>query len=150
MRSVRDIAVLENIPVLVRASLNAEVVDGKVTNDFRLRRAVPTIDFLRKQHARVILISHITGTGTETLRPMYEAMKRWVPDMQFCDVSTGPKARDAVRELLPGGVLMLENLRRNKGEVANDPEFARALAELADVFVEDSFDVCHRKHASVV
>lgn len=150
MRTVYDIKVLENIPVLVRASLNAEAVDGNVTNDFRLRRALPTIEYLRARHARVILISHITGSGTETLRPMYEAMAKWIPGMEFCDMSTGAKVREAVRQLSPGGVLMLENLRRNKGEEANDPEFARALAELADVFVQDSFDVCHRKHASVV
>lgn len=150
MRTIRDIKVLENIPVLVRASLNAEAVDGRVTNDFRLRRALPTIEYLRARHARVILISHITGSGTETLRPMYDAMAKWIPGLRFCDVSVGAKAREAVRQMSPGDVLMLENLRRNKGEEANDRDFALALAELADVFVEDSFDVCHRRHASVV
>lgn len=150
MRTVRDIKVLENIPVLVRASLNAEAIDGKVTNDFRLRSALPTIEYLRARHARVILISHISGSGTETLRPMYDAMAKWIPGMRFCDVSTGAKAREAVRQLPAGGVLMLENLRRDRGEEANSREFALALAELADAFVEDSFDVCHRMHASVV
>lgn len=150
MKSVRDIKVLENVPVLLRTSLNAPVENGKVTNAFRLKSALPTIEYLRSKHARVILISHISGKGTETLMPMYEAMKQWIPDIAFCPVSTGEEARKAVRELLPGHVLMLENLRRNVGEEKNDPEFAKELASLADVFVQDSFDVCHREHASVV
>lgn len=150
MRTVRDIPVLENIPVLLRTSLNVPVENGKVENTFRLESALPTINYLRERHAKVVLISHITGTGTETLKPMYEAMQKWLPDIAWCPVATGKEARDAVRALSPGGVLMLENLRRNPGEEKNDPEFAKELASLADVFVEDSFDVCHREHASIV
>lgn len=150
MRSVTKIRVLENIPVLVRAALNVPIRDGEVAGSFRLRQALPTIEYLRKRHARVILIGHIGDKGTETLEPVYRAMKTLIPDLAFCPVTTGPRAREAVRALSPGGVLMLENLRRDKGEQGNDPGFAAALADLADVFVEDSFDVCHRKHASVV
>ncbi len=117
---------------------------------FRLRRALPTIEYLRARHARVVLIGHIGEKGTETLEPVFEALKLHVPGLSFCPVATGAQARAAVRSLPPGGVLMLENLRRNPGEVGNSPEFAAELAELADIFVEDSFDVCHRKHASVV
>ncbi len=150
MKGVRDIKVLENVPVLLRTSLNAPVENGKVTNAFRLKSALPTIQYLQSKHARIILISHISGKGTETLQPMYEAMKEWIPDIVFCPVSIGEEARKAVRDLLPGKVLMLENLRRNAGEEKNEPEFAKELASLADVFVQDSFDVCHREHASVV
>jgi phosphoglycerate kinase len=150
MRSITEIPRLENIPVLVRAALNVPVENGKVMNSFRLRSALPTIDFLRKAHARVVLIGHIGEKGTETLEPVYQAMKELVPGMVWCPVTTGTDARAAVRNLPAGGVLMLENLRRDAGEVGNSEEFARKLAELADVFVEDSFDVCHREHASVV
>ncbi|KND46931.1 MAG: phosphoglycerate kinase [Parcubacteria bacterium C7867-004] len=150
MRSVKKIKVLENIPVLVRTALNVPVANGEVTGAFRLRRALPTIEYLRKKHARVILIGHIGEKGTETLEPVYEAMREMIPGLAFCPVSTGARAREAIRQLAPGGVLMLENLRRDKGEVGNDPKFARELAELADIFVQDSFDVCHRSHASVV
>lgn len=150
MRSVRDIEVLENIPVLLRTSLNVPVENGTVTNAFRLKSALPTINYLRERYARVILISHISGKGTETLQPMHEAMKEWIPHIAFCPVSVGEEARAAVRALRPGGVLMLENLRRNAGEEKNDHDFAKELASLADVFVQDSFDVCHREHASVV
>lgn len=150
MKTVRELTALENVPVLLRTSLNVPVTDGKVSNVFRLRQALPTIEYLRERHARVILLSHITGKGTETLEPMYEVMKEWVHGLQFCRVSTGPEARAAVRAMVPGDVLMLENLRRNPGEEKNDPTFVRELAELGDIFVQDCFDVCHRKHASVV
>lgn len=150
MKSVRDIPTYENVPILVRAALNVPVADGKVANTFRLRRALTTIEFLRKKHARVILIGHLGEKGTETFAPVYEALKVFIPSMQFCPVTTGPEARAAVRALPAGGVLLLENLRRDRGEVTNDPKFAAALAELGDVFVEDAFDVCHRVHASVV
>jgi phosphoglycerate kinase len=150
MRSIEKIKVLENIPVLLRAPLNAEVENGTVTNDFRLRAALQTITYLQKRHARVILASHISGTGTETLRPMFEAMQKWVPNLSFSPVPTGSGVRAMARNLEPGHVLMLENLRRNKGEEQNDPAFAEELADLADIFVQDSFDVCHRSHASVV
>ena len=150
MKSVRDIPVFENIPVLLRAALNVPVANGKVVNSFRLRKALPTIEFLQKKNARVILIGHIGEQGTETLQPVFEAMKEFIPELQFCPVTIGEVARSAIRELPAGGVLMLENLRRDRGETMNDKKFAQELAELADVFVEDSFDVCHRLHASVV
>lgn len=150
MRSIRKIRHLENVPVLVRAALNVPVADGKVVNTFRLRQAVPTIEYLRKKHARVILIGHIGDTGVETLEPVADAMREFFPKLIFSKCTTGPEARAAVRATVPGDVLVLENLRRYAGEKGNDPAFAAELAELADVFVQDSFDVCHRKHASVV
>lgn len=150
MRTVRDIRILENIPVLVRAALNVPVQNGEVAGSFRLRQALPTIEYLRARHARVVLVGHLGDQGTETLEPVYRAMREMVPGIAFCPVVTGPRVRDMVRALPPGGVLMLENLRRDPGEKRNAKEFAAALAELADVFVQDSFDVCHRAHASVV
>lgn len=150
MRTVRDIPILENIPVLVRAAFNVPVINGKVTNDYRLRRALPTIQYLRGRGAKVILISHIGENGTETLKPVYEALGTLIPNVSFCADTTGERARAAIRALVPKDILILENLRRNKGEVMNDEAFARELASLADVFVQDSFDTCHRVHASIV
>ncbi|MEA2701436.1 MAG: hypothetical protein QOE22_145 [Candidatus Parcubacteria bacterium] len=150
MRSVRYIPHVENIPILVRTALNVPVENGKVTSTFRLRKALSTINLLRTERARVVLIGHIGEQGTESLIPVYEAMKSLIPNLTFCPSTVGPEARAAVRDLPPGGVLMLENLRRHKGETENSREFALQLAELADVFVQDSFDVCHRAHASVV
>ena len=150
MRSVHDIPSLHDLPVLVRTSLNVPIENGKVVNSYRLKKALPTIEYLRKQGARVVLIGHLGEKGAETLRPVYEAMKVLVPGLLFCEATTGKIAREAVRNLHAGGVVMLENLRRDVGETKNSKEFTEALSELGDIFVQDSFDVCHRAHASVV
>lgn len=150
MRTLHDIPRLENVPVLVRAALNVPIADGKVVNTFRLRSALPTIEFLRTHHARVILVGHLGDKGTESFLPVYEALKELIPGIKFCDRAVGASARSAVRDMVPGDVLLLENLRRHAGEKENDPAFAAELASLADVFVQDSFDACHRAHASIV
>lgn len=150
MRSVRDIPALHGIPVLVRTAMNVPIENGVVANDYRLRRALPTIEYLAARGARVILASHIGEQGTETLRPVAEALAAFIPNVSFCESTIGEAAREAVRALHPGGILVLENLRRHKGETANDLQFAKELALLADVFVQDSFDTCHRLHASMV
>lgn len=142
MRSVRDIPVLDGIPVLLRTS--------QAVNEVRLTEALHTIRFLQERGARVILATHVSGSGTETAEPMYRALRSHLPTLSWCPVSIGPEARAAVRTLSAGNVLMLENLRRNPGEERNDPEFAKELASLGDVFVQDSFDTCHREHASIV
>ncbi len=157
MKSVRDIKVLENIPVLVRAALNEPVANGVVTDTFRLTRALPTLAYLQEQGARVIAISHIDETGATgvstsaaTLEQVAKRLGEMLPRVSFCPQTIGAVARDAIRKMAPGDVLVLENLRRNRGEVMNDPAFARELATLGDVFVQDSFDTCHRKHASII
>lgn len=150
MQTLKDITRFENVPILVRAALNVPIKDGKVVDAFRLRRAIATIEYLRSRKARVIIIGHIGEKGTETLLPVYEALKQQFSALKFCPVPTGLPVRQAVAALLPGEILMLENLRRVRGEVANDQALAKELASHADLFVQDSFDVCHRKHASVV
>lgn len=150
MRSIRKITNLKGTRVLVRAALNVPIKDGKVAGDFRLHHALPSIQYLQHKGAKVIVIGHLGDNGTETLRPVYEAMKKMIPLLEFCPVSVGKEAKDAIAKMKNGDVLMLENLRWMKGEKENDPHFAAELASLADIFVQDSFDVCHRKHASVV
>lgn len=157
MRTVRDIPVFENIPILVRAALNVPVENGVVMNDYRLRRATATLRFLAERGARIVVISHLGGTGlpagrqgTETLAPVATALAGLVSGVSFFPETVGGRVRAAIRGLSPGRILVLENLRRDTGERGNDPAFARELAALADVFVEDSFDTCHRPHASIV
>ncbi len=150
MRSIRDIPVFANLPILVRTSLNVPVKNDAVVNGYRLERALPTIRYLTERGARVILASHIGEEGTETLAPVARAFAKLISNVSFCPTSVGAEARAAVRALSPGHILILENLRRNAGEKKNDPLFARELAELADVFVQDSFDTCHRAHASII
>jgi phosphoglycerate kinase len=135
---------------MVRGSLNVPLENGRVVNDYRLRRALPTLQFLCEQRAKVVLVSHLGEKGTETLQPVAEALGALIPNVSFCAETTGANVRSAIREMTPGHILVLENLRRNKGETGNDPAFAAELATLADVFVQDSFDTCHRSHASMV
>lgn len=150
MRTIRDIQLFRNIPILVRAALNVPVENGTVVSDYRLRRALPTIQYLRERGAKVILISQIGEQETETLAPVARALGKLISDVSFCPQTVGEEVRSTIRELPSGHVVVLENLRRNKGEVRNDPVFARELAALADIFVQDSFDTCHRVHASIV
>ncbi|MEK7126158.1 MAG: phosphoglycerate kinase, partial [Patescibacteria group bacterium] len=114
MRSVREIKVFENIPILVRAALNVPVENGKVVNDYRLRRALPTIHFLAERGARVVLIGHLGNKGTETLKTVAEALGALTRGVSFLDETVGARARGAVRDLAPGNILVLENLRRNR------------------------------------
>ena len=150
MRRLEDIGAYENVPILVRGALNVPTVHGSVANAYRLRRAVPTLKLLQERHARVIVVSHLGEKGTETLEPVAANLGSLVHGVQFFGETIGPRVRQKIREMYPGDILVLENLRRNKGETANDPAFAAELASLADVFVEDSFDTCHRSHASIV
>ncbi|MEK9160932.1 MAG: phosphoglycerate kinase [Patescibacteria group bacterium] len=150
MRSLSDIQNLNGVRVLVRAALNVPVAHGKVVNNFRLRGALPTINYLREKGAKVILISHISHKETPSLAPMWEAMKEFIPDVQFVADIVGSDAQRAVAALTPGNVLILENLRQDAREEGNDEEFARELASLGDIFIQDTFDVCHREHASIV
>lgn len=150
MRTVRDIPILERIPVLLRAAFNVPLVDGSVANDYRLRRAVPTIKYLTARGARVVILSHMGEQGTETLEPVARALGTLTPNVSFCPETVGERARAKIRDLSPGHVLVLENLRRQTGEVENNRAYARELAALGDLFIQDSFDTCHRSHASII
>ena len=150
MRSIRDIKLFENIPILVRTAMNVPIKNGNVTSEYRLRRALPTIRFLSERGAKVILIGHIGEKGTETLAPVAEKLGELISGVSFSPEIIGENARAAIRGLAPGGILVLENLRRNAGEKTNDKSFARELAALGDIFVQDCFDTCHRAHASIV
>ncbi len=150
IQGIQKIPHLKGTTVLVRAALNVPVENGVVKGSFRLESALPTIAYLQKKGARVVLLGHLGDKGTETLRPVYEALKKRIPALMFSDVTVGREAHAEVSAMTDGDVLMLENVRRLKGEKENDPHIAQELASLADVFVEDSFDVCHRAHASVV
>ncbi len=135
--------------VLVRASLNVPVTAGRVGNSFRLDAALQTISFLSARGVRVVLLSHIGDASTASLYPVYEHVRHTLP-LQFVDDVVGSRAFDAVRGLKNGDVLMLENLRRDSGEVENDDRFTRRLAALGDVYVNDDFAAAHRAHASIV
>lgn len=140
--------------VLVRADLNVPLRDGAIRDDTRIRASLPTLRRLADAGARVIVASHLGRPGGQrrpelSLRPLAprlaELLERGV---SFCEDCVGEPARAAVAELGPGGLLLLENLRFHAGEEENDPDFCRALAALADAYVNDAFGTAHRAHAS--
>ena len=152
-KSVRDMEV-GGKRVLMRADFNVTVEDGRITDDSRIRAAIPTIHYLQEQGARVVLCSHLGRPGgkvvedmrlTPVLHRLSELLQKEVLSIDDC---TGPHVEAAVNALQPGDVLLLENLRFHEEEEKNDPEFAKSLASLADVFVSDGFGVAHRAHAS--
>lgn len=135
--------------VLVRTSLNVPVKDGAVANQFRLMRALPTINYLRKQGARIIICSHIGDDHSMSMEPVFNVLKNHLP-LSFSPEVVGAKT-SLLRDVLKDGeVLLLENLRKDPREKKNDADFARALADLAQYFVIDDFTSGHREHASVV
>ena len=142
--------------VLVRVDLNVPLDGGRITDDLRIQEALPTIRRLRDQGARVILLSHLgrpKGKVVDHLRltPVARCLSKLldVPVAAATDV-VGDDARATVERLEDGDVALLENLRFDAGEEANDADFADALASLGDVYVNDAFGAAHRAHASVV
>jgi phosphoglycerate kinase len=140
--------------VIVRVDFNVPLKDGKVESDKRLKESLPTIEYLRKKGAKVILMSHLGRPDGKrvpdmSLRPVADALSALLgAPVAFADDCVGPAAEKAVAALAPGGVLLLENLRFHAAEEENDPAFAKQLAALADVYVNDAFGSAHRAHAS--
>jgi len=134
--------------VLLRLDLNVPILeDGSVGDTYRLEKVIETIDFLREKEARTIIISHIEG-GEKTLLPVWHYLNGFIP-LEFSLTYFTPEAIDKLLNLKDKGVILFENLRVNKGEKENDPEFAKKLGAMAEIYVNDAFAVSHRKHASV-
>lgn len=154
-RSVAD-ADVAGKRVLVRVDFNVPLDGERVTDDTRIRAALPTIRLLRERGARIVLASHLgrpKGKQDErfTLAPVAKRLEELLSaPVAFVAATTGHEAKAAVEALAPGGVLLLENLRFDPGEEANNPGFAQDLAALADAYVDDAFGAAHRAHASVV
>ena len=149
-----DQADLHGKRALVRVDFNVPMEDGKVTDDTRLRAAVPTIEKLRKGGAKVILLAHFDRpkgkvVPSMSLEPIVAPLAKvlGVP-VAFAHDCIGPRAREAVNAMQPGDVLLLENVRFHPGEEANDRKFADALAANGDLYVNDAFSAAHRAHAS--
>lgn len=137
--------------ILLRSSLNVPISSGEVANPYRIEKALPTIQKLSREGARVVVIAHIGREKTDSLKPVYEEMKRrsGVP-IRFVDDVVGERARTAMSQMENGDVLMLENLRRHSGETENSETFAETLASFAGLYINDAFAASHRSHASIV
>ncbi|MEX2644491.1 MAG: phosphoglycerate kinase [Acetobacterales bacterium] len=142
--------------VLVRADLNVPMKDGRITDSTRVDRFVPTVEELCRRGARVLVASHL-GRPKGKRQPDMSLQPLVAPlvdalggrSVAFAEDCVGDEARRAAEALGEGEVLLLENLRFHPGEEKNDPGFAAALAELADVYVDDAFSAAHRAHASI-
>ena len=152
-KTVKDVDV-RGKRVLVRVDFNVPLVDGAVADDTRVRASLPTLRYLVDHGARVILVSHLgrpdgAPDARYSLRPVRRTLQRLLGrNVVFVDDIVGPEAQEAVSRMVDGEVLMLENVRFDPGEKRNDPAFARALASLADIYVNDAFGAAHRDHAS--
>jgi phosphoglycerate kinase len=134
--------------VLVRADFNVPIENNRVLDSFRIIKTLPTINYLLKKGARVILISH-AGEGTQSLAPVAAILKKHIP-ITFLPAVMGATVDQALLAQEPGTALLLENLRTEEGEKKNDKLFAQTLAGYADIYVNDAFPVSHRAHASIV
>lgn len=140
--------------VLLRADLNVPVQNKRVTDTTRIDRLQPTIDYLRGQNAKILIVSHFGRPDGEQNPSMSLAFltpvlkERWNCEIKFAQDCIGEKAERLKSSLQPGDVGLLENVRFHKGEEKNDPEFTKKLAALGDIYVNDAFSAAHRAHAS--
>jgi len=147
-KKITDEKNLRGKRVLLRLDLNVPIVGDEVRDDFRIKRSLPTLQFLHDAGAKVIIISHLESELTDSLSRIASYISRFMPLKAF--VTDFESAPVVVSTMQDGEVIMLENLRKNPGEKANDPVFAARLAHLADIYVNDAFAVSHREHASIV
>lgn len=153
-KTIRDID-LQGKKVLLRADYNVPLNDkGEITDDYRLQQSLPTVNYLLEHGAAVIICSHLgrpdgKADAAFSLLPVAKRLKELLgKDVEFVTDCVDERAKKAAGNLQPGQVLLLENLRFHPEEEENDSNFAKQLAELADVFVQDGFGVVHRAHAS--
>jgi phosphoglycerate kinase len=154
-KSIKDIDI-RGKRVIMRVDFNVPMDKGVVTDDKRIKASLPTIQYVLEHGASLVLMSHLgrpKGTGFDpefSLKPASEVLAKLLgKPIQMASDCVGPEVEAMAKALKPGEVLMLENVRFHKEEEKNDPEFARKLAALGDVYVCDAFGSAHRAHASV-
>jgi len=144
----------DNVTALVRVDFNVPMQDGKITDDTRLRAALPTIKALQAKHCKVALLAHFDRPKGKvvpemSLKPIAEPLAKLLGSpVAFADDCVGEAAKAAIDALPAGGVILLENTRFHTGEEKNDPELAKQMAALGQIYVNDAFSAAHRAHAS--
>ncbi len=152
-RTLDDLSV-KGQRVLVRVDLNVPMRDGRVTDDLRISRILPTLHELSRKGAKVVLLSHFDRPGGKvvpemSLKPVASVLSTALGlPVAFADDCIGEAAQTVIAKLKPGGIALLENTRFHKGEEKNDPELAAEMAKLGDIYVNDAFSCAHRAHVS--
>ncbi len=145
--------------VLVRAELNAPIIDGLVDDDFRIKKFLPTLNYLEEQGAIIIVLAHMGRDLDDTLEPVAEYLADYVHNMMFykdffhsygteefnSNVST---LKSDLEQAEPGNIFLLDNVRQTKAEKENDKNLSRVISEIADIYVHEAFPAAHRKHMS--
>jgi len=146
-----------NSRVIVRADFNVPLESGKVADDFKIRRTIPTINLLKKKGAKIILISHlgrpqkIKKKKLYSLKPVKKRLEELLGEkIIFSSKLKGKRLEIRTKRLKPGKIILLENLRFDKGEEKNNKKFTKKLSALGDCYVNEAFSVSHRSHASIV
>lgn len=133
---------------MIRVDFNVPIKDGKVEDDFRIKKALPTIKFLKDKGAKVVLITHL-GKGGESLLPVSLVLNKYIKTKFVSDIY-GKNASEAILNMKEKEVILLENLRNDAGEQSLDKNFTKNLSKLADIYVNEAFSVSHRKDSSIV
>jgi len=147
-KTIKELKDLKGKKILLRLDLNLPMENGVVRSDFRVRKILPTIEYLKKSEAKIAIISHI-GEDSESLKPAAKRLGEFV-QAGFIPSLSPDLIREAMERLPLGGVTVLENLRREAGEKENDVSFAKRISSLFDIYVNDAFSASHRRHASII
>ena len=148
MRSIKQLKNIKGKKVLVRVDFNVPILNGNVEDDFRIKKALPTIKNLKQKGAKIILIGHL-GKGGESFAPVAKVLSSYIKST-FVPQVVGDTVTQAVSKMKNGDIVLLENLRNEKGEKDNDKNFAKKLASLGDLYINEAFSVDHRADASLV
>ena len=149
MKSIEHIGNIKGKKILLRADFNVPMQDGKITEDFRIRKTIPTIKYLAEKGAIVIIVAHLENAAEHSLAPVAEYLRKYFPVLFVKDFMS-VEGKEALGGMKNGGVALIENIRYWDGEKKNDKKFAQELASLADIYVNEAFSVSHREHASIV
>jgi 3-phosphoglycerate kinase len=148
-KTLRDIGDVTGKRVLLRLDLNVPIQNDVVTDGFRVQQSVETVNFLRNAGARIIIVAHLENKEHPSLDVVCEYARQFFP-ATFMNDPWSVDGAEALSNLTNGQVVIVENIRKWEGEKKNDSDFARKLAALADVYVNEAFSVSHREHASIV
>lgn len=149
--TIKDIKNLKGKRIVLRLDFNVPMKNGKIVETMRIDRAIPTIEFLRKKQARIIILSHLGSDASSSLKPVARYLSKALnTDVGFVPDFRMPDARKIAESLPLGGIIVFENLRLDPRELENNLVFAKYLASFGDAYVNDAFAVSHRAHASIV